>query len=174
MINGVWLGFIGVFALLILSLALYRSGSLTRKWKMLGLTGALVAITAGIVLGLYQHSQPKPAMATATALDAIDPQELQQLEATVLKDPKNVAALDRLAHLELKGQNFERVADLSQKVLVLDPNNVETLAHMGMLHFAMGQPDGAIHFFEKALKIDPNNSETLLFKGIVESQKNPQ
>ena len=104
------------------------------------------------------------------AIGQIDEKELALLKDKVGKDPHDVRSRERLGHLYLQQQDFEKVFELARETLTLNPKSAESLAHMGMILFAMQDLDNALQQFDQALKYDPKNLETLLFKGIVQFQ----
>ncbi|MBI4367175.1 MAG: tetratricopeptide repeat protein [Deltaproteobacteria bacterium] len=97
-------------------------------------------------------------------IGTIDPAELRRLEAAVAADSNDVRARERLGHLYLQQQDFEKVFAMAHEALKLDPKSVESRVHMGVVLFANQDLPGAMAQIDKALALDPTHVEALRFK----------
>jgi tetratricopeptide (TPR) repeat protein len=76
--------------------------------------------------------------------------------ARLLKNPQDVEALLRLAHLHLDAQRLDEAEALYRQVLSLEPRNVEAITHQGSVLLGRGQADAALREYERALAIQPD------------------
>ena len=135
--------------------------------------GAVLAIQGGIAPradhpplmgGMPPSSGMGGPMPGAVTIGTVNPEELRALIAKVQSDPKDVAARERLGHLYLQQQDFEKVFAMAHEALQLDPKSVESRVHMAVVMYASQDLVGGQAQLEKALAIDPNNVEALRFK----------
>jgi len=116
------------------------------------------------------ETPPMAAGGPMTSIGKVDEKEIAELKDRLDKNPKDVAALERMGHIALQLQDFESVFKLAHQALLVNPKSAESLAHMGMVYFAMQKKDEALQQFDLALKANPKLTEALLFKGIVQFQ----
>ncbi len=185
MLSGTAIGFICVLAILLASFFIAmldrqekKKGNRSKALSRLSLILFLAAFIGGVVVTLVAGVRPRAGdspmtgrpmgpMSGGGSIGRIDEEELKRLEEIRQKDPKDVRSRERLGHLYLQQQDFEKVVEVSHETLKLDPKSAESRVHMGMVLFAMQQIDPAIAQFDKALENDSNNTEALLFKGVV-------
>lgn len=194
MLSGILVGFICVAALLaaaILLAVLDRAAKnrgpaeKSRLLSRLALGFFLAAFLGGVTVTLLSGVQSRQEGRVMTgkplsgqgsqggsmaSIGQVDEKEIEGLEEKIKRDPNDTASRERLGHLYLQKQDFEKVFELAHETLKINPKSPESLAHMGMILFAMQELDQAIAQFDKALKYDPKNLEALLFKGIVQFQ----
>lgn len=187
MLSGATLGYIGVGALLIASLIMAMGSKKHPHLSRIALFLFLTAFVGGVVVTLFGAIGPREetmgnAMtevpgdnigiesSPALAIGNFDEKELKRLEQQVQKDPKDVASRERLGHLYLQLQNFEKAFQMAHEAIQLHPQSAESRVHLGMVLFAMQDSARAMDQMNQALAINPNLTEALLFKGIVELQ----
>lgn len=190
-LSGTTVGFICVGALLA---AAIFAAILDRKEKAKGdakkskslsraaLVLFIAAFVGGVAVTLAGGIHPREEGQTMTgkpmsgvpppmsSIGKVDDAEIEALKKRLDKNPKDVAALERMGHLALQLQDFESVFTLAHRALLIDPKSAESLAHMGMVAFANRDKEKALQQFDLALKADPKLTEALLFKGIVQFQ----
>ncbi|MBF0491169.1 MAG: hypothetical protein HQM15_00120 [Deltaproteobacteria bacterium] len=193
-LSGTLVGFICALALL---MAAIFAAILERKEKAQGNTQKsrflsrtalvlfLAAFVAGVAVSLVGGVRPRegdegmmkkpmsgsgPGGSTKASIGKVDEKEMEALKKRIDKNPKDIAALNRLGHLALQNQDYEMVFNLAEQALQIDPKNSEALTHMGMSDSAMQEKEKALQEFDAALKSNPKFPEALLFKGIVQFQ----
>ena len=75
----------------------------------------------------------------------------------ILSQPKNVAALNNVAWLEDKGNNFKTALQYAERAYEQAPNNPAILDTLGITLAHNNQTKKAISILQKAMKILPNN-----------------
>ncbi len=130
---------------------------------MLGFAGGyIVATNVGPDRGAGQAAGPGPQT-------QINP-ELAILGERLKRDPNDVEALLRLAHVHLdQGQNDAAKA-MYQRVLQIDPRNAEAVTHLGNVILAEGRADEALRRYDEALAIDPKYLHALWDKATLLQQ----
>lgn len=104
----------------------------------------------------------------AGTIGTVDEEELRKLEGKVASDPNDVPSRERLGHLYLQMQDFEKVFQMAHEALQLDPKSAESRVHMGMVLAAMGRSEEGLAQINEALAIDPSSAEANRFKEMVE------
>ncbi|MDO8643910.1 MAG: tetratricopeptide repeat protein, partial [bacterium] len=97
----------------------------------------------------------------------VDPEEIERLEGKLTQDPNDLPTLERLGHLYLQENNFEKVFETAHQALQTGKKSPESFAHMGIALFAQQDSEGAMRLLDKALELNPNHPESLFFKGML-------
>ncbi len=126
---------------------------------MVGFAGGyLVATNVGPERGPATGPPPQ----AASPLD----QGLAGLAERLQRDPNDVQALLRLAHVHLDRGQVDPARAMYQRILHLDPRNVEAITHLGNVAAAEGQVDEALRHYDAALAIDPKYAHALWDKAL--------
>ncbi|MBI2066464.1 MAG: tetratricopeptide repeat protein [Deltaproteobacteria bacterium] len=104
---------------------------------------------------------------TAALPPGVEETEVNQLKEKASKDSNDFASRERLGHIYLQMQDYEKVFQMSHEALQIRPDSFESRIHMGMVLFSMGEIDQSLEQLEIALKGEPNNLEALAFKGLI-------
>jgi Flp pilus assembly protein TadD len=83
--------------------------------------------------------------------------EIQELQATLERDPNDADALLRLANLNFDIQRWERAAELYERYLALRPANADVLTDLGITQRARGDFAGALERFRSAQRLAPDH-----------------
>lgn len=112
-------------------------------------------------------SQPLPA-SPETGLN-LDPSRLDASTFSQLgaNDP---AAISRQADDHFSRRQFDRAAELYQRLLALAPNNVNTYNNLGITLHYLGRSDEALRRLNAGVAIDPTHQRIWLTLGFVSSQ----
>ena len=84
-----------------------------------------------------------------------------------IEDPVEVA---RQANEYFTNKQYDKAADLYERLLVLDPNNVETYNNLGITLHYLGKSNEAILRLNEGVAIDPTHQRIWLTLGFVNSQ----
>ncbi len=126
---------------------------------MIGFAGGyLVAVNVGPERG----PAPAPAPQAATEMG----QELAALGGRLQRNPNDVQALLRLAHVHLEQSQSDAAKAMYERVLRLDARNAEAITHLGNVAAAEGRVDEAIRRYDEALAIDPKYAHALWDKAL--------
>jgi cytochrome c-type biogenesis protein CcmH/NrfG len=119
-----------------------------------------VAIIAAIAFFVMQSAKPKEeSQPAAQAPMQQQPQNdalVQQLEASVQKNPTDLNARIDLAKAYLDRENMTGVVEQTQYVLQRSPNDARALTYEALVRIANGQGDAAKTMLERATKSDPD------------------
>jgi len=131
---------------------------------MLGFAGGYLVATN---VGPERGPAPGPPPQAASPLS----QEMAGIAERLQRDPNDVQALLRLAHVHLDRGQVEPARGMYQRVLQLDARNVEAITHLGNVAAAEGRVDEALQRFEEALAIDPKYAHALWDKALALQQR---
>ena len=70
-------------------------------------------------------------------------------------DPRDTAAIDRLAALRFAQQRYGAALDRYRALLAIQPDDAQTHANLGATLYYLGRTGDAIRSFERALSLDP-------------------
>ncbi|PKL84080.1 MAG: hypothetical protein CVV24_01540 [Ignavibacteriae bacterium HGW-Ignavibacteriae-3] len=132
------------------------------------LIGALLVYASGVL-------DTTPSAITANAagdnphsgVDLNNLQHINNLQATVDKNPNDTESLLHLAHLLNDSGMKEKAIERYIQYLKTDPKNPDVLVDMGVCYFETGKNKEAISAMEKAIKINPKHQIANLNLGIV-------
>ncbi len=125
---------------------------------MLGFAGGyMVAVNVGPERG-GQASAPE-------APPQMNP-ELAVLGERLRRDPNDVQALLRLAHVHLEQGQNDPARAMYERVLQIDARNAEAITHLGNVAAAEGRLDEALRRYDEALAIDPKSMHALWDKAM--------
>jgi len=108
--------------------------------------------------------------APAPAQDATDPalmQEIETLKRVLEQDPKNAAALVRLANIFHDAGMWTQAIAHYERALAVSPANADVLTDLGICYRGSRQFDRALDAFDRAQKADPNHWKSLFNIAIV-------
>src|ERR1051325_3350097 len=126
---------------------------------------ASIAVIGGIAWFVTQSAKPKnePAMEPQPAAAMGQPPQQQtadpvvvNLEASVKKNPDDLATRVELAKAYLDRENAMGTYEQTQYVLERSPKDAKALTYQAIVRIAMGQSDQARQMLETASKVDPN------------------
>ncbi len=89
------------------------------------------------------------------ALELGRPEAVDHFERAVQLDPRDAEALDRLALLRFREQNYEAAFGLYRSLLEINPDNPQTHSNLGATLYYLGRVKEALKSFEHALSFDP-------------------
>lgn len=98
-----------------------------------------------------------------------DQRSVEELQAAVGQDPRDVRTRLRLAHVLLEGGEPEAAAEQFREIVRLDPEDPWLLSHahlyLGDFHMEQGQIDEAICEFRAVLRVRPGHPSANLCLG---------
>jgi predicted Zn-dependent protease len=78
--------------------------------------------------------------------------------------------ISRQADDYFSNRQYDKAADLYQKLLKLDPNNADTFNNLGITLHYLGRSDEALRVLEDGVAVDPSYQRIWLTLGFVSSQ----
>ena len=85
----------------------------------------------------------------------------QAFEQAVTAEPRSVAALMKLAGLQLYRQDFRACIETYQRTIGLDANNARAWIGLGFAYLHTGKNDLSLAAFNEAIRADPANKDKL-------------
>ncbi len=85
----------------------------------------------------------------------------QAFEQAVVAQPRSVAAIMKLAGLQLSRLNFVASVENYKRAIALDAQNAKAWLGLGFSYLHSGRRDLSRAAFEEAIRIDPGNKEKL-------------
>jgi len=149
---------------------------------------SLLMLIAGVLLGAvlgfigtreyYERKKPGPAPSPAAPAaspapgpESFDPEQhkamLEQIQAEIAADPKNVEKRVLLGNIYFDGGKFQQAVPLYDEALQLDPSNTDVLVDLGICQRNLGRFDKAIEYFDRALALDPKKKQALYNRVVV-------
>jgi tetratricopeptide (TPR) repeat protein len=142
---------------------------------------AVAGMCFGVILGWVLATQQAPRDTAAPAAQApaasdtgaqrpppaLDEARVQELTATIQKEPQNAAAQAQLANAYFDAERWDDAIQWYERSLKIDPANPNVSTDLGVSYYYTNRTEEALTQFERSLKIDPNHTKTLLNKGIV-------
>lgn len=111
--------------------------------------------------------QPAPEMPDRISKFNPTPLDLPNLSQPVINDP---LAISRQADESFNKKEYNRAADLYQRLLELDPNDVDTYNNLGITLHYLGRSTEALEKLNKGVAVDPTYQRIWLTLGFVNSQ----
>src|SRR5213593_3412866 len=96
----------------------------------------------------------------------VDMARVQQLQAEVKNNPKNVEAFVELANIHFEQKNYKEAIGFYTKAVELRPSNVNVRTDLATALFYENRFDDAISQFKKSLEMDPKNPRALFNMGV--------
>lgn len=96
-----------------------------------------------------------PANAPDGAMAAM--QQVQELRAYVENNPNDTQALRTLANMNYDISNWQRAAELYERLLVLEPRDIDTMTDLGACYRNLRRPQEALELFREVQEIDPDH-----------------
>jgi len=97
--------------------------------------------------------------------------ELDALKKAVKEDPRNVAALGRLARLYMDAGMYDQAAKFYGDALSVDPSNIHTRTDLGSCLLMMGKADDALKELKDAASRDPGHGQTWYWMGLAHIER---
>ena len=134
--------------------------------QQLGRTGAVPAAPAS----RSRRARRRRAAAAAAggrAAPVLDQARVDQLNATIKGNPKDVSAVVQLANVYFDAERWPDAISWYERALALNPKDADVSTDLGVSYYYTNRTEEALKRFEESLKIDPKHTKTLLNKGIV-------
>lgn len=149
---------------------------------------SLLMLLAGVLLGavlgfigtreFYERkkagSVPPPAAPAASPVqgnEGFDPDQhkamVEQIQAEIAADPKNVDKRVLLGNIYFDGGKFDKAVPLYEEALKLDPANTDVLVDLGICQRNLGRFPEALELFDRALALDPKKKQALYNRVVV-------
>jgi tetratricopeptide (TPR) repeat protein len=142
---------------------------------------AVAGMCFGVILGWVISTQQAPRETAPPAAQApaasdtgaqrpppaLDEAKVQELTATIQKEPQNAVAQAQLANAYFDAERWDDAIQWYERSLKIDPNYPNVTTDLGVSYYYTNRTEEALTQFERSLKIDPNHTKTLLNKGIV-------
>ncbi|MBI2846848.1 MAG: tetratricopeptide repeat protein [Chloroflexi bacterium] len=84
---------------------------------------------------------------------------IDDLKATVAKDPTNKQALFDLGEIHITGEDWESTIYWFNRLLEVDPTNTHALTDVGTANFNLGRYGNALVSWQKVLELAPNDAQ---------------
>ena len=84
------------------------------------------------------------------------PEAAEHYERAVQINPRDAEAIDRLAQLRFREQQYELALDLYRTLVQMSPENAQTHANLGITLYRLDRVEEAIQSLERALSLDPD------------------
>ncbi len=97
--------------------------------------------------------------------------ELEALKQAVKEDPRNVAALGRLAGLYMDAGMYDQATKFYSDALDVDPSNVHIRTDLGSCLLMMGKADEALRELKDASSRDPGHGQTWYLMGLAHVER---
>ena len=133
--------------------------------QQLGRTGTVPAAQPPVA-----QSAPATGGGTAAggrAAPVLDQARVDQLNATIKGNPKDVSSVVQLANVYFDAERWPDAISWYERALALNPKDPDVSTDLGVSYYYTNRTDEALKRFEESLKIDPKHTKTLLNKGIV-------
>ncbi len=131
--------------------------------------GAAIFLMLGFAGGYMVAMNVGPERSGQVSAPEAPPQmnpELAVLGERLRRDPNDVQALLRLAHVHLEQGQTEPARAMYERVLQIDPRNAEAITHLGNVAAAEGRLDEALRRYDEALAVDPKYMHALWDKAM--------
>lgn len=144
-----------------------------------GIAGVAFGLVAGWVIGSQQprggsgaapaaQVAPAPAApAAAPAAASLDQAKVNELTATIEREPANADARAQLGNLYFDAERYQDAIKWYEDSLRLRPSDVNVSTDLGVSYYYTNEPDKALAQFDKSLAIDARHAKTLLNVGVV-------
>ena len=135
--------------------------------QQLGRTGAAPAAQPPVAQSAPATGGGNPAGGRAAPV--LDQARVDQLNATIQGNPKDVSAVVQLANVYFDAERWPDAISWYERALTLDPKDVDVSTDLGVSYYYSNQPDKALEQFSHSLSLDPKHGKTLLNVGIVKA-----
>ena len=92
---------------------------------------------------------------------------MDQLNATIKGNPKDVSSVVQLANVYFDAERWPDAISWYERALALNPKDPDVSTDLGVSYYYTNRTEEALTRFEESLKINPKHTKTLLNKGIV-------
>ena len=113
---------------------------------------------------IRQPSLERPDRITEIKLPQLDMSKFSQ---SIIKDPVEIS---RQADESFANKEYDRAADLYQRLLTLDPDDVNTYNNLGITLHYLGRSTEALGKLNEGVAVNPKHQRTWLTLGFVNSQ----
>ncbi|MGE0408850.1 MAG: tetratricopeptide repeat protein [Amphiplicatus sp.] len=134
---------------------------------------AMRAAMAALLLTAAACASPEQRVAnyTKSGTDYLDKDDLGranvQFQNALKINEEYLPALEGLAEIAEKRQDFQGMFGILQRIVRLDPQNADAHVKMGKLLLISSDESGALEAADKALSIDPESADALALKAAV-------
>ncbi len=90
---------------------------------------------------------------------------IKELEAALVLNPRNLAALHSLAQQRMMSQEIDKARIMYQKILDVSAKDLSALNNLGLIAMSQDDWQQAYELFERAVEIDPKRWESRCFLG---------
>ena len=101
------------------------------------------------------------------AAPVLDQARVEQLNATIKGNPKDVSSVVQLANVYFDAERWPDAISWYERALALNPKDPDVSTDLGVSYYYTNRTEEALKRFEESLKINPKHTKTLLNKGIV-------
>jgi len=129
--------------------------------------GRASAVTAAPAATASPAAPAASGAAGGRTAPALDQARVDQLNATITNDPKNVDAVVQLANVYFDAERWPDAISFYERALTLNPQDPDVSTDLGVSYYYTNRTEEALQRFEASLKINPRHTKTLLNKGIV-------
>ena len=133
--------------------------------QQLGRAGAAPAAQPPVAQSAPATGGGNPAGGRAAPV--LDQARVDQLNATIQGNPKDVSAVVQLANVYFDAERWPDAISWYERALTLNPKDADVSTDLGVSYYYTNRTDEALKRFEESLRIDPKHTKTLLNKGIV-------
>lgn len=140
---------------------------------------AVLAITAGVVVGVYNlggsQDKAKPqGAAEGPTLNPAQEARVSKLMRKLKSKPKDVTTLVALGNIFFEARDFNNAGGWMKQALTIDPGNVKARMALGAAEFNIGDTKGAQRDWLRVVAADPKNVEAYYDLGFLYvSRKQP-
>ncbi|MEM1180690.1 MAG: tetratricopeptide repeat protein [Acidobacteriota bacterium] len=115
------------------------------------------AVVAGAQVPTRAQAQPQAVPNAPNAGANAAMQQVQQLRAYVEANPQDLEATRRLANMNYDIANWQRAADLYERILAQKADDINVMTDLGACYRNLGQPDKALELFGRVAGLDANH-----------------
>ena len=103
------------------------------------------------------------------AAPVLDQARVDQLNATIKGNPKDVSSVVQLANVYFDAERWPDAISWYERALALNPKDPDVSTDLGVSYYYNNEPDRAISQLEHSLTLNPSHAKTLLNLGVVKA-----
>jgi cytochrome c-type biogenesis protein CcmH/NrfG len=127
----------------------------------------VIGFVGGVVFSAYKMNPVEMESADGPPHNHADDAQIEALQETVAKDPKNGTAWIELGNLLFDAQKIDGAITAYEKALDLQPDNANVLTDLGVMYRKKGQSKEALALFNRAQAVNPKHEVSLFNAGVV-------